>query len=159
MANEEKKAKTAEKPKKAEEVRMVKVINEGHRGHKVHNFIQEVLPSGKKHRVQILDKEYKWGKMERKRPTALEVPLNDLLKMIDPEDFTKGKIWTLEQWEERLDLIEEREILVEEFNAATGAKQVELAQKLLMTDEQRYLMLNTLPHLVDPLEEIIPVEE
>lgn len=123
---------------------MVKVQNDGFTIHKVYSERKEIHPrSGKEIAKKIFTQDYKFLPGE-----VVEVKKEDFDKMID-DDFMRGRIYSKAQYEERAALVERQNQLREELlNAKTLEAQEKIREKMQLGEEERYLILNNLPHEV-----------
>lgn len=125
---------------------MVKVVNEGPMDYRVPQKIPEDIPGTTKYRlVKKFSQDYRWAPAGEKGST-IDVKKDEFDLMVDREDFTMGKIYTKEQWKERLELVKKQKELTIAFNKASGEEQERLRKQLLLSDRESYLIRNNLPH-------------
>jgi hypothetical protein len=127
---------------------MVDVLNEGFTIHKVFAMRKEIHPqTGKEISKRVFTKDYVFKPGE-----TVKVPKEDFDKMINKHDHTKGRIYSAEQWNSRITLIERQDKLREELESEEAmhdaALQTRIRKKMNLDDEERYLILNNLPHEV-----------
>ncbi len=127
---------------------MVDVINEGYTIHKIFAIRKEIHPStGKEISKRQFAKDYVFnpGKI-------VKVPKEDFDKMVDKDDYLLGRIYTKEQWKARAALIEKQNTLEDELYSEEVrediSRQNKIRKELQLNDEERYLLLNNLPHEV-----------
>lgn len=123
---------------------MVKVQNDGFTIHTVHSERKEIHPrSGKEITKKIFTQDYKFPPGE-----TIEVKKEDFDKMID-EDFMRGRIYSKAQHEERAALVERQNQLRDKLlEAKTLEAQESIREEMQLSEEERYLILNNLPHEV-----------
>jgi len=121
-----------------------KVLNEGFTIHKVFGERKEIHPrSGKEILKKIFSKDYVFQPGE-----IVEVTNEDFAKMVD-DDFMRGRIYTKKQYEERTKLIERQDALKEKLLKARSLEaQEEIREEMTLSEEERYLIMNNLPHEV-----------
>lgn len=124
---------------------MVKVRNDGFTIHNVYAITKEIHPkTGKEIPVRNFSKDYRFepGKV-------VNVEKEDFDKMINKDYFIEGRIYTKEQYKDRTELVNRQDALKAELDETKDAdKQMELREQMELDDEERYLILNNLPHEV-----------
>lgn len=128
----------------------IKVINESPQRHYVDNIRKEAVKiDGKAEIVEhkLFSKPYVFEPMEEEgNPTVTMVEKEDFDVMINPDNFREAKIYTKEQWKQRLALEKEQKEAWNKFWKLPAAEQSQLMEEMYPSQEDRYLLLNILPH-------------
>ena len=124
---------------------MVKVLNEGFTIHKVFATRKETHPqSGKEITKKIFSKDYIFNPGKE-----VEVIKEDFTRMIDEGDFMLARVYTKKQWQDRIALITKQDELKEKLlKAKTLEAQEPIREEMALSEEERYLIMNALPHEV-----------
>lgn len=131
---------------------MPKVVNEGHTEHTVEKYRREKLPNGDDVLREQFTKTYVFKPAPaRGNPEEVDVPKEDLDKMLNKEDYTKCRIYTKAQHNKRMKLIGEQIELEDELltlKEGDEKRQEEIYEALLINDRERYLIQTDLPHVI-----------
>lgn len=124
---------------------MVKVRNDSRTTHEIPQYGSELMPNGKRRKIKLYKRHYKWTPGQE-----IDVPKEDYDAFIDPDDHQLAKVYTKKQWKEREELINRQKAPYDQYLelADLPNEQEKVRKKMILTDEQRYLMHNVLPHEV-----------
>jgi hypothetical protein len=124
---------------------VIKVVNESITEHEISEY-REVGYGREKHREKQYSKTYLFPADPE---IVVEIDKVDFDKMVN-DDFMLTKIYTKDQWQKHVELVEKQTELDALYRSLedSPAEQEAVRKKMALSDTERYLMYNVLPHVI-----------